>query len=989
MLIPDKIYSEYSFDKGFVNKEEIYNHYCSLGLGFILLTEYFNIHSFVSYYDYFNTRGIRLILGCEVYISDIIFNRKIKANVTLIVKNYKGYISLCNILNKAWFRYSKLGKLYIKLHDLYYNRNIYVLSGGYKGIYSSYTSNISFCSKLTFFLKVHISNFFIEIQRNNIYSFKESLFLLELSKLTNTNLIATFPVRYQSRSDFSTFCYKNYITRRKYFFKHKKELYYYKNSYFLCNNDKYSLFIDCISRIYDISLVFKKCSLNLHKLREHLPIYQLNISNLKLFRYLRANIRYFDFLNSKEYIYRFRSELKTIIDTGFAFYFLLARNIVRWAKLKAIQVGPGRGSCSSSLISFIFGITDIDPIRHKLIFERFLNKSKKSIPDFDIDFCKRQRDIVTNFVRLQFLNSNVTNIVTFSKFLCRNTIRDLSRIIGYSYSFSTSLINYISIGKEDSITDVNMKNILLLSKKLEGRVKCIGTHAGGIIVSSKVIPICFLDTTRKHSLIQYDKDSISLLGMVKMDILGLNTLTILSDILKLTSLNISFRNIDITKTSVFNLISSGNTTGIFQIEGIGIRNFILKRGVTCFNELVNIISIYRPGPLKFLRNYSSRSKRLLNIRYVCDILRDTNGIILFQEQVIDIAKKVAGYSTNEADIFRTIISKGIGDDISKVRDRFISSCTDICFNDASFLFNELKGMSGYSFNRAHAVSYSYITYFMAFLKCYYKIYFYISLLNNNCRFPNKMELLFLDIYINKLSILSPNINTSIDTFSISSKSILFGFNGLRGLGNNVIISILKERSNCNFTSIYNFVSRLSVSKLSKRSLEIIYYSGSLNSLEANNALCYLKFKLSILNRSNLGLSILTRKQVSNLHSSILKSRNIYKFIYMERYILGTNFTNVNNIFLLLEYRIGKLITLRYTRFLYIYVGFLVQKKKNINSKYYSFFLKKHGFKTRCFLSQSSSLFKLLKINNILCFVVLNIPSYKLFIIKYYYVLYGK
>ncbi|QSW38020.1 DNA polymerase III subunit alpha [Candidatus Vidania fulgoroideae] len=988
MIIPDKIYSEYSFDKGFINKEEIYKNCLTSKYSFVLLTEHFNIHSFVIYSSYFSLKNIDLVLGCELYINDNIFGKDISANITLIVKNYKGYVYLCYLLNKAWSRYIKVGSLYLKLRDLFFNPNIYILSGGYNGIYSKYIYDINFCNKLTLFLKKRISNFFIEIQRTNVLMFKESLILLKLSKKNNVNAIATSPVRYSSKYDFETFCYKNYITRKKYFLRYKKELFYYKNNYFLSKIDKSLLFKDCISLIYDFSLILKECSFRLNSLKEPLSRIQLGLSNLKLLRCLRYKSRNLDFFRYKKYILRFRNELRTIINTGFSFYFILAKNIVRWSKINSIQVGPGRGSCSSSLISFILGITDIDPIAHKLIFERFLNEDKKSIPDFDIDFCKRYRNLVIDFIKLRFIGSKVTNIVTFSKFLNRNTIRDLSRIMGYSYSFSTNIINHISIGKEGNISNPNMKNILTLSKKLEGRIKCIGTHAGGIIVSNKIVPICFTDSDKNHSLIQYDKNSIGKIDIVKIDILGLNTLTIISDIIKLTKLNINFRNININDNNVFKSISKGNTIGVFQIEGIGIRKFILRKRISCFNDLINIISIYRPGPLKFLKNYNSKRERLLSIKYVSDILGDTKGIILFQEQIINIARKVANYSTNEADIFRTKISKGSSEYLYKIKSSFISSCKDICKSDAEFLFDELKGMSGYSFNKAHAVSYSYITYFMAFLKCYYKIYFYISLLNNNCDCYYKMELLFLDMIKNRISISNPNINTSLCYFSKADLKINFGLIGLRGLGTNVIKSILKERNKGEFSNIHNLVYRIPVSKLSKRSIKILYYSGSLNSLESSNSLSYLNFKLSVINRSNISPPIININSNYRSYCSILDNRNIYKYIYMERYILGTSFTNVNRIFCFLEYKIKSSIPKITSKAVYIYVGFLVQKRRDINSKFCSFFLRKHGFKTRCFVSLSLSLFSLLKTNSILCFVFSNESFRGQSIIKYYRIIYG-
>ncbi|MGX7585883.1 DNA polymerase III subunit alpha [Candidatus Vidania fulgoroideorum] len=956
MNIEDKIYTEYSFDKGMLSKEEILKFLKKEKRNVVFITDFFNIHSFINYSEFFEEKDIKLILGCELLVKDFLFGNYINCNVTLIVKDNIGYLSLCDILNKSWFRYKENSNLFVTFKEIFDIRNIYLLSGGYGGIYTKINSNKKACIEITNFIKKKINDYYIEIQRFSIDSFKESVLLMEVSKNTKVPIIATHPVRYPYRRELTTFIQRRCILNKQYIHKANKKLYLYRRNYFLSTSQKKNLYRDCHSLITNFKNISRNCFISKKKIFDNKMVIYPN-SDEELISRVNKIKKKTKFLTASKYSKRINKELNTIIKTGFSKYFLVTSDIVSWAKSNSIQVGPGRGSCSSSLVCYVLGITDVDPVKHSLIFERFLNIKKKSIPDFDIDFCKKKRKKVFEHINKKFGKKNVLNIVTFSKFLQKNTIRDLSRIYGYSYSFSNNLINIISTKKNSNLLDNDSKKLLEFSKKHEGKIKSIGTHAGGVIINNRNIPITILLNEKGYRLSQFDKSSIEKLKIVKFDILGLNTLSIISEITDRINYKVSFRNLNTCDDKVFELINSGNTIGIFQLEGHGIRNFLVKRNIKEFNDLVNIISIYRPGPLSFLKNYKSKRRKLLKIKHVDKILLKTNGMILFQEQIIKIVQKTAKYSLNKSDMFRISISKKNNDEIDKLKKNFVKASSESIGADKSiFLFKELKNMSGYSFNKAHAVSYSYITYVMALLKLYFKTDFYVCLLNNNYSKPERKRELLMDAFKNKTLIARPNINKSEMLFDSISNEIKFGLIGLKGIGSKAIKLIINERKKKGiFTSIYNFVSRFSPSEINKKYLFTLYYSGALDSLENTKKECFLKINESIKNRESI-LNYNDFKNVLFKKRTTKSKRNLIKEVFFERKTLEINFINYEKIFLILNHKIKKKNKNKISSS-NLFIGFLINKKKPNNKEEYIFLFQSEKQKYVEFISLDFDFYK--------------------------------
>ncbi|QSW37744.1 DNA polymerase III subunit alpha [Candidatus Vidania fulgoroideae] len=949
MKIQDKIYSEYSFDKGGLTSVDIKPQ------GKILIADHCNLHNLINHQKLFNKK---LIIACEIKISDFFIQKKITGNVLLIAKNKTGYTEICELINTAWSNYKKTNKLAIKLKTLLKKKNIVILSGGYGGIYTKIINNKSLCLSVTKYLKT--ASFNIEIQRFNKLAFKESLQLLKLGQLTQTPIYATAPIRYRSKTDFKQFRYKYCIQKQLYLEKSKAHTHKYKNNSFISNNNKKLLFKDCLNKITNFKHLTKQLKpYTIKKLMTpHTASYSNNYKKLK--NQIITNIKHKAYLKNPIYLKRINKELKIIKTTKFAHHFLINSEIVNWAKHQKIQVGPGRGSCASSLIAYILKITDIDPIKHQLIFERFLNKNKKTIPDFDIDFCKKNRNKIIKHIKTINQNKQVLNIITFNKFLEKNTIRDICRILGYSFKFSSKII-YLAEAQQTNNANTKIKKVLKITKSIIGKIKAIGTHAGGIIISEKLLPISIVKKTKTHQLSQFDKYSIEQLQIAKIDILGLNTLTTIKKISTAINKHINFRNINTTDKNIFKLLTAKNTTGIFQLEGKGITNFIKNRKVKTFKELTNILAIYRPGPLNILREQTSKTLKTLTV--IKPIIQETQGTIIFQEQLIQILKKITHYSLNKCDIFRKKLSQNNTTNHLQLQ-CFIKHCRTRYKPLAQKIFLELKDISGYSFNKAHAVSYTYITYTTALLKVYFKIDFFVALLNSNYKNTHKITEIIKNIHANKIKLIPLNINISNYNTIRHNNSIIIGLKIIKGIGKKLIVKIIQERQKAKFKNTIDLISRFKKHILNKRTIKTLYYSGALFKLEKTKEDCFKIINFAIKNR-NIIHNYKPQQLIIKYSTIATTNRNIIKELVLEK----TNSGCYNYLYHRLLRKIYKLVTTKYLiarAKARVIIGILIMKVKTPKAYIYVLDNKSHTTK----LQSQKNIFATIKINTMLACLVL-------------------
>ncbi|MGX7586163.1 DNA polymerase III subunit alpha [Candidatus Vidania fulgoroideorum] len=831
MLINIKIYTEFSLEKGAIKinnfsreaKKKKYNN--------IIISDYKNISGSVEFWKEMKNNKLNPILGCEIFCYYIINSLVIKGRITLIVLNKIGYKNICKIISKK--------KKYFSLKKIIKLKGIKVLSGGYGGFFSNCLKKIK---KIRNFL-LKIKKMVFEIQIFNKKSFKESNKIYDLARKYNLKILINHPVRFLKKKDYKIFKFKNFIIKKKKIKKKNNYIKKYKNQY-LIKKEKikkiYKCFFDDLNLF---SNLIKKCIYNFDYKKKKVKFWKKKI-NKNIF--IKKSIKIFKKKNFSKEIYnsyykRFIYELNTIYEMGFSDYFFIVRDFVMWAKKKKIIVGPGRGSSAGSLVAYVFEITEVDPIKHGLYFERFLNYKKKTIPDFDIDFCKEKRDKVIKYLRKRYGKKKVFNIVTFGRFSFKNAIKDSGRILGYNYNYVegiSKIFSYLKSFKDFCFflkdkknipilyhNDKRFKKIMRISLCINGYIRNIGVHAGGIIITNKNfynhIPIFNIEKD-KALITQFDKYSIQEMGFMKFDFLCLNTLSLLKEIISKTKIKFKYSNVMFNNIKTYNLLKKGNTVGVFQLESYQVRKYLKIIKPKNFNEIVNIISLYRPGPMCLIDQYCSY-KIDKNLKKFSSILTETRGVLIFQEQLMKILEKGFGFDIHEADIIRSILNK---------KDSFLNIKKILKKKKINYkkLFF-LKKYVGYSFNKAHAVSYSYITYIMAWFKANYKKFFYICSINYNHKNLKKLRFLYKDLIKNDLFFVKPSINKSENLFCEKNKEIFMGFLFIKGIGYKVGKEIIKERKKSLFKSFFDFFFRINKTIINKRIIKNLIYSGCFDEFE--------------------------------------------------------------------------------------------------------------------------------------------------------------
>lgn len=599
-------------------------------------------------------------------------------------------------------------------------------------------------------------------------------------------------------------------------------------------------------------------SFNYHQKRGEMLHYECDdpISELKNKSFKGLKEKNLD--KSDLYIKRLEKELDVIISMGYASYFLIVSDYVNYAKNHQILVGPARGSAASSLVAYLLNITEIDPLKYDLLFERFLNKGRKTLPDIDVDFMDNRREEMVQYMRNKYGNDLVSGITTFQTILAKQALRDIGRVYDIptrhidllckkltnnSYSLRDSYRNLPSF-KNLVDSDKYYLDIVSLASKIEGLPRQSGVHAAGIILNNspieKVLPVSIdLDN---HFLSQYEMNYLEEQGFLKMDFLGLRTLSIISDIVDLINLNhpenkLDKFNIPFDTKEVYDLISSGQTVGIFQLESSGMKSVIKKLKPNCFNDVVALLALYRPGPMDSIKTYIKRKEGLEKVTYVSkeieDVLKSTYGIIVYQEQISQIASLMAGLSLIEADNFRRAISKKEESLLSSLKDVFINGSlkNGYSLKAAEETFNLIYKFAHYGFNKAHSVGYSYLACRMAYLKYFYPLEFYSIILDNHSvNSDTKFNESISEMKLRGFKIISPDINESISSFFIKDNRLIFPLSRIKGVNENLLRSILFEREQGKYTSFYDFVKRLYPYNINKNQIISLIDAGAFDNL---------------------------------------------------------------------------------------------------------------------------------------------------------------
>ena len=866
-----RVSSEYSIFKGLLSVEKLVEKAKSFGMPAIALTDHSNMFGLVKFFKKCEKEGIKPISGSTLNIARSSEDRPYE--FLCLAKNIDGHKNLMHGLSKASRNQSKS-----ILYDDFLNicNDIFVITGSENSEIFSLILNDKENEAVELIKKYKAdfkNNFVIEIQNTGKESHKIFMAsILPIASRLSIPVIATNDVLFGEREDFEIHETKVCINSGKTLNDPNREKIYSEEQYFKSQDEMQDLFGDFPDVLSNTLEIAKQCNLSIEPDGYFLPEYPVPDgqdfdTHLKSLveESLDNLITKFDKDKVKEYKARVEYELEQIKTMGFSSYFLIVYDFIKWSKNNDVPVGPGRGSGAGSLVAFCLGITALDPIKHGLLFERFLNPERISMPDFDIDFCMEKRDKVIEYVSSKYGKDAVSQIVTFGTMAARGVVRDVTRALGKPYSLGDRISKMIpfEIGmtlekaisrqpvlKQAIKDDEEVQEIMNLSFKLEGGIRNIGKHAGGVVIApgslSDFSPIYF-DSDTSSVLTQFDKDDVEKIGLVKFDFLGLRTLTIIDKAIKsinddLASQNkdqLDISNIDLNDSKVFELLSAGKTTAVFQLESPGMKDLIKRLKPTKFEEIVALLALFRPGPLdsgmhdEFVNRKNGKVPVTYPHKLLEPVLSETYGVILYQEQVMESARVLAGYSLGQADILRRAMGKKQVEEMDKQRTIFVNGCKDNNIKEdlANKIFNLIETFAGYGFNKSHSAAYALLSFQTAYLKTYYPEYFMAAVLSSAQGNTDKISSIIKECKGMNISVLSPNILTSGTNFFVNpKKQIEYGLTSLKGVAESFIYHLSDIREKHTFKNLLDFSKKVNVKLGGKKSLESLSKAGAFDSI---------------------------------------------------------------------------------------------------------------------------------------------------------------
>ena len=866
-----RVSSEYSIFKGLLSVEKLVEKAKSFGMPAIALTDHSNMFGLVKFFKKCEKEGIKPISGSTLNIARSSEDRPYE--FLCLAKNIDGHKNLMHGLSKASRNQSK-GILYDDFLNIC--NDIFVITGSENSEIFSLILNDKENEAVELIKKYKAdfkNNFVIEIQNTGKESHKIFMAsILPIASRLSIPVIATNDVLFGEREDFEIHETKVCINSGKTLNDPNREKIYSEEQYFKSQDEMQDLFGDFPDVLSNTLEIAKQCNLSIEPDGYFLPEYPVPDgqdfdTHLKSLveESLDNLITKFDKDKVKEYKARVKYELEQIKTMGFSSYFLIVYDFIKWSKNNNVPVGPGRGSGAGSLVAFCLGITALDPIKHGLLFERFLNPERISMPDFDIDFCMEKRDKVIEYVSSKYGKDAVSQIVTFGTMAARGVVRDVTRALGKPYSLGDRISKMIpfEIGmtlekaisrqpvlKQAIKDDEEVQEIMNLSFKLEGGIRNIGKHAGGVVIApgslSDFSPIYF-DSDTSSVLTQFDKDDVEKIGLVKFDFLGLRTLTIIDKAIKsinddLASRNkdqLDISNIDLNDSKVFELLSAGKTTAVFQLESPGMKDLIKRLKPTKFEEIVALLALFRPGPLdsgmhdEFVNRKNGKVPVTYPHKLLEPVLSETYGVILYQEQVMESARVLAGYSLGQADILRRAMGKKQVEEMDKQRTIFVNGCKDNNIKEdlANKIFNLIETFAGYGFNKSHSAAYALLSFQTAYLKTYYPEYFMAAVLSSAQGNTDKISSIIKECKDMNISVLSPNILTSGTNFFVNpKKQIEYGLTSLKGVAESFIYHLSDIREKHTFKNLLDFSKKVNVKLGGKKSLESLSKAGAFDSI---------------------------------------------------------------------------------------------------------------------------------------------------------------
>jgi len=875
------VHTQYSLLDGAIRIDRLLKRVADFDMDAVAITDHGTMFGALTFYEKANKAGIKPIIGCECYLAPRGLKDKTSldksglSHIILLAENREGYRNLCKLCTIAqlegFYYKPRIDKKVLKHHS----KGLIGLSACLHGeiprlIQGGRIDQADNAAR--FYLDVFgEGNFFLEVQNNGI-DVQETVnrALLDMSQRLSIPLVASNDCHYLDKTDVRAHDVLLCVQTGKTVHETDRLKFGTDQLYLKSKPEMYDAFRDYPGALENSVNIAKRCDLEFDFNSYHFPKFDVPSDHTvdEIFENMvrdgfkavlqRIKSKNPD-IDEKLYVHRMENEINLIKSMGFSGYFLIVADFIRYAKQKGIPVGPGRGSVAGSLVAYSLGITDLDPIEHGLIFERFLNPARKSMPDIDVDFCINGREDVFKYVIEKYGGGDfVAQIITFGKLKTRAVIRDVGRALDIPLNEVDAIAKMVpdvlnisldnALEQEPRLKDLANKkpevaDLISICRVLEGLPRHASTHAAGVVIADRTLTEYMpLYKGKKGEVVtQFDMKCVEKIGLIKFDFLGLRNLTVIANTLKLIAaqggIPPDLSSLDFNDPATYRLLASGETTGVFQLESSGMKDLLVRLKPESFDEIIALVALYRPGPLEsgMVDDFVDRKHGKKMVEYIVPqlepILKKTYGVIVYQEQVMKIAGDLANYSMAEADDLRKAMGKKIPEIMTMHRERFMQGATDngIPSDKAGKIFYLMEKFGGYGFNKSHSAAYALIAYQTAFLKAHFPVEFVASLLTSEMHSTDGVVKYIAECRSQGIEVLPPEINESDKAFTVSGSKIRFGLAAVKNVGENAIESIIEARNNGKFSSLFEFCERVDLKKVNKRVIEGLIKCGAFDS----------------------------------------------------------------------------------------------------------------------------------------------------------------
>jgi DNA polymerase III subunit alpha len=901
-----RLHSEYSIADGTVRIDDAVDAAATDCMPALALTDLANQFGLIKFYRAARARGIKPIAGCDIWIAN---DREPEqpSRAVLLAATREGYLRLCDWLSRAYLTHQHRGRA--ELDRAWFRdgtQGLIALSGARDGDVGQalLQGNTATAKRLAGeWAAAFPQRYVLEVQRAGQPD-EEALVQATVALGDNIGvpIVATHPIQFLTADDFRAHEARVCIAEGHTLSDNRRPRRFTAQQYFVTQAAMAEKFADLPEALANSVAIAQRCNLSIALGTNHLPQFPTP-AGISLDDHLRAEAAaglerrlaqlYADAGERErrrpEYTARLDVETSTIVQMGFPGYFLIVADFINWAKNNGVPVGPGRGSGAGSLVAYSLGITDLDPLRYALLFERFLNPDRVSMPDFDIDFCQDGRDRVIDYVKNKYGAESVSQIATFGTLAAKAAVRDVGRVLDLPYSFVDGIAKLIPFQPGKTVTlrrrtgdaeanviyareaeplldqreadEEEVRELLSLACELEGLPRNVGTHAGGVLIApGKLTDFCplYVQSGAQAPVSQFDKDDVEAIGLVKFDFLGLTTLTILDWTLRYIrkldpQSSIALETLPLDDVRTFDIFRKANTAAVFQFESRGMRDLVKQAQPTRFEDIIALVALYRPGPMELIPAYNARKSGRERVEYLdprlAPILEETCGVMVYQEQVMQIAQVIGGYTLGAADLLRRAMGKKKKEEMAQQRDVFVAGAekNGLARHKAVQLFDLMEKFAGYGFNKSHSAAYALIAYQTAYFKTHHAAAFMAANLSLVMDDTDKVKSLYDDALAQGLAILPPDVNASPYRFEpVDSKNIRYGLGGIKGTGQAAIEAIVAAREEKGpFADLFDFCRRVDKRLVNRRVVEALVRAGAFDAIDRRRASLFASVGLAL------------------------------------------------------------------------------------------------------------------------------------------------